>query len=140
MHANVLLVDIATAAVALVAAVAAARALILAPLDVPGEAWVYVVSTLGAFVFTVIVAVRVAAAEAAAPPPRPYQALRNASTYTKMLALSAGTMSLATIVAAAHGALWRDALGVVAAFGLLVLVWYLGSMLPYPPRPRRAQD
>jgi len=133
-------VAVATAVVVGNAALAGARALTLARLDVPGEAWGYVVATLAALVVAIIVAVRVRAEEAAAPPPHAYQSLRNASIFTKMMALAAAAMSIAVIIAAAGGALWRDALTVVAALGVPVLGWYLGSVLPYPPQPRRKPE
>lgn len=64
------------------------------------------------------------------------QAERNATIISGSLLVASVFVFALVALAAAGAATWRDALATVAALGLLELVWYAASTIPYAPLPR----
>ena len=64
------------------------------------------------------------------------QAERNATIMAGSLLVASVLAALAVVLAAFGAIVWRDALATTAALGVLELVWYGASTIPYAPLPR----
>jgi hypothetical protein len=139
---NADLVAVANVVFIVGAAAALGRALVLAAATTPSViesivagASVLVGGALGAAAY--IECVRAERAELARTrAPHARQAERNATVVSAALLVALVLAAFAVVFGIGALVRWRDALTVVGALGLMQLVWYAASTIPYAPMAR----